>query len=116
MFSKVIKSLKETLEEILSFVQNFTFAFIFLVMQEPEGIALFVKLLEQLINCLTTLVRVIDEESLEIEKVKFALWKQVKWVLSCWLILKRFFFLLLWLSCGRLWCSNFFLLSFNQWL
>jgi len=74
VLAESIKALKEALEQVLSLVHNLTLALVLLILQEPHGVALAIELLEEFINSLSGLVRMVDEEGLEIEKIEAGLW------------------------------------------
>lgn len=70
VLSEIVESLQETFAHVFGLVKLNTFAFIHLVVEEPNREASLIHLLLELIDTFTFLVLYIDHESLEVEQVE----------------------------------------------
>ena len=104
MLSEVVESLEESSEQVLKLVQNLSLATELLVAHIPEGVALRVELLSELVHGAASLVWVVDIEGLEVEEVPWGWWEGIEWVAFLLLLLS-------WLGgSGWLWCLLLLLL------
>ena len=100
VLSEVIKPLQESLHQVLGLVEDLTFTPVFVVMEEPEGVSIWVKLLLECLHTATGLVLVVDHERLEVEEIPVAWWQSVKWIDVFLLLLFLLLFSLRLLLCG----------------
>lgn len=101
VLSEVVESLEEALHQVFSLVEDLTFVSVLVVVEEPERVAFWVVLLLQGSHTASSLVLVVDHESLEVEEVPVTRWESFKRVdvFLGWLL---FSFLLLGLWLGLL--------------
>ena len=80
MLAEVVKTLKETFEEVSKLILDGTLVANLLVVEEPEGVALKIDLVHELIEALARLIGDVDVVSLEVEEIEGAGRQKVEWV------------------------------------
>ena len=80
VLAEVVKTLKETFEEVSKLILDGTLVANLLVVEEPEGVALKIDLVHELIEALARLIGDVDVISLEVEEIEGAGRQKVEWV------------------------------------
>ncbi len=80
VLSEAIETLHETFEQVSEDVVNLTFVAVLLVMEEPEGESFEVDIGHEFLVSLTSLVGVVHEVGLEVEKIEASGGQSIKWV------------------------------------
>jgi hypothetical protein len=73
--SEVVDSLEESVHEVLCLVENNTFTFVLFVVNEVDGVSLWVVGLEEFLHAFSFLVWEVNKESLEFWENKFGGWE-----------------------------------------
>ncbi len=66
VLSEVVESLQESIQQVRCLVENHTFTFVFLVVEEVDGVAFSVVLLQEGGHAFSLLVLAVHEEGLEV--------------------------------------------------
>ena len=80
VLAEVVKTLKETFEEVSKLILDGTLVANLLVVEEPEGVALKIDLFHELVEALARLIGDVDVVSLEVEEIEGAGRQKVEWV------------------------------------
>lgn len=67
MLSEVVNSLKETVHHVSSVMEDLSFTFILVVMNKVDTVTFFVVVLIEELHTFTSLIFVVNKESLETE-------------------------------------------------
>ena len=77
MLSEVINSLEETVHHVSSVMKDLSFTFIFIVMNEVDTVTFFVVVFEEELHAFSSLIFVVNKESLETKEIKLGGWKGI---------------------------------------
>ena len=78
--SEGFKPLEETFEEVLELVSDLTFLAELVIVEEPECVSFWVELFLKSLHTSSTLILVVDHQSLEVKEVPWGRWKGIEWV------------------------------------
>jgi hypothetical protein len=94
VFPEMVNSLEETIQMVCELIFNGTLTFIFVIVEEIDGISFFIIVFEEEFHSFTCFIFTVNEESFEVIKIKSGFWENIEWVsfFLCWCFFISIFF------------------------